>query len=74
METAFDQYRKRQEEMRKEVSQSFPFTDVSVIPSRRLRMQFKRILEAYSFKPVNAPEDNDFMLKLGALAHSHMSF
>ena len=60
--------------MRKEVSQSFPFTDVSVIPSRRLQLQFKRILEAYSFKPVNAPEEHTDIFSLGVLAQSQLSF
>ena len=74
MEAEFEQYRKRQEDVRKEVSQSFPFTDVSLIPSRQLRLQFKKILEAYSFKPINAPEEREDLLKLGALARSHVSF
>ena len=60
--------------MRKEFSQSFAFTDVSLIPSRRLRLQFKRILEAYSFKPINAPVECEELLKLEALARSQLSF
>lgn len=74
MEASFEQYRRRQEDVRKEVSQSFPFTDVSLIPSRQLRLQYKKILEAYSFKPINAPEECEELLKLEALARSHMSF
>ena len=56
--------------MKKEVSQSFPFTDVSSIPSRRMQLQFKRILEAYSFKPINAPEENDGPFNLEMFAQS----
>lgn len=60
--------------MKKEVSQSFPFTDVSTIPSRRMQLQFKKILEAYSFKPINAPEEHDEPFSLGVLAKSQLSF
>lgn len=60
--------------MKKEVSQSFPFTDVSTIPSRRMQLQFKKILEAYSFKPINAPEGDDELFNLRALALSQLSF
>ena len=33
------------------------FTDLSIIPSRSLQIQYKRILEAYNFKPTQIPTD-----------------
>ena len=60
--------------MLKEVSQSFPFTDVSSIPSRHLQLQYKRILEAYSFKPINAPQEDHSSFNFEMLAHSNLSF
>ena len=48
-------YRKRQNTVRMGVSQSCAFTDLSVIKSKALQKQFKSILEAYSFKPMNVP-------------------
>lgn len=60
--------------MRKEISQTFAFTDVSLIPSRRLQLQFKRILEAYSFKPISAPEEKRETLSMKVFSRSSLSF
>lgn len=37
--------------------QNSTFTDLGAIPSRTQQIQFKHILEAYSFTPTNVPRD-----------------
>ena len=55
VQTAYKNYRRKQDGMREEMVHNSTFTDLGAIPSRTLQIQFKYILEAYSFSPTNVP-------------------